>query len=116
MASVEKQRERLIELLKELFQLDQPDLDFGFYRIMHAKADQVSKFLEVDLLSIIRDAFGEADESRVAETRAAYDAAVQQAKDFGAPDPEATEPVKKAKATFDAAKDIELLPGNRTVT
>lgn len=105
MASVEKQRERLIELLKELFQLDQPDLDFGFYRIMHAKADQVSKFLEVDLLSIIRDAFGEADESRIAESKAAYEAAAQQAKDFGAPDPEATEPVKQAKAAYDAAKD-----------
>ena len=36
MPNVEKQRERLISLLKELFQLDQPDLDFGFYRIMHA--------------------------------------------------------------------------------
>ena len=30
--------ERLKTLLKELFQLDQPDLDFGLYRIMHAKS------------------------------------------------------------------------------
>jgi hypothetical protein len=29
--------EKLKTLLKELFQLDQPDLDFGFYRVMHAK-------------------------------------------------------------------------------
>jgi adenine-specific DNA-methyltransferase len=105
MASVEKQRERLIQLLKELFQLDQPDLDFGFYRIMHAKADQVSKFLEEDLLSTIREAFGEADESRIAETKAAYEAAIQQAKEFGAPNPEDTEPVKKAKAAYDVAKN-----------
>ena len=105
MASVEKHRERLIQLLKELFQLDQPDLDFGFYRIMHAKADQVSKFLEEDLLSTIREAFGEADESRIAEIKAAYEAAIQQAKEFGAPNPEDTEPVKKAKAAYDAAKD-----------
>ncbi len=105
MTKADKQRNRLIQLLKELFQLDQPDLDFGFYRIMHAKAGQVSEFLEKDLLKIIQDAFGEADQGRVAEARAAYEAAVQQAKDFGAPDPEATEPVKKAKATFEAAKD-----------
>ena len=26
---------KLVTLLRELFQLDQPDLDFGFYRIMH---------------------------------------------------------------------------------
>ena len=30
--------DRLVALLKELFQLDKPDLDFGFYRVMHAKA------------------------------------------------------------------------------
>lgn len=29
--------EKLKTLLKELFQLDQPDLDFGFYRVMHAE-------------------------------------------------------------------------------
>ena len=105
MPNVEKQRERLISLLKELFQLDQPDLDFGFYRIMHAKAGQVTKFLEEDLLGIIREAFGEADEARVAEARAAYEAARKQAVEYGAPDPDATEPVKKAKAVWDAAKD-----------
>jgi adenine-specific DNA-methyltransferase len=105
MPNVEKQRERLISLLKELFQLDQPDLDFGFYRIMHAKAGQVTKFLENDLLSIIRDAFGEADGARVEQAKAAYEAARQQAIEYGAPDPDATEPVKKAKAAWDAAKD-----------
>ncbi|MBX3507717.1 MAG: site-specific DNA-methyltransferase [Parvibaculum sp.] len=106
MPNVEKQRERLISLLKELFQLDQPDLDFGFYRIMHAKAGQVTKFLEKDLLSIIRDAFGEADGARVEQAKAAYEAARQQAIEYGAPDPDATEPVKKAKAAWDAAKEI----------
>lgn len=105
MSNVEKQRERLISLLKELFQLDQPDLDFGFYRIMHAKAAQVTKFLEEDLLGIIREAFGEANEARVAEVRAAYEAARKQAIDYGAPDPDATEPVKKAKNAWDAVKN-----------
>lgn len=33
---------KLVTLLSELFQLDQPDLDFGIYRIMHAKADEVT--------------------------------------------------------------------------
>lgn len=105
MATIEKQRERLITLLGDLFQLNQPDLDFGFYRIMHAKADRVSSFLQNDLLKIIRDAFGEADGKRVEEARLAYEAAVKQAKEFGAPNPEETEPVKKAKAAYDAIKD-----------
>ena len=105
MDNVRKQREKLISLLEELFQLDQPDLDFGFYRIMHAKAGQVTKFLEEDLLGIIRDAFGEADVERIEQARAAYEAARQQAIEYGAPDPNVTEPVKKAKAAWDAAKD-----------
>lgn len=105
MANTEKQRERLIALLSELFQLNQPDLDFGFYRIMHAKADRVSSFLQNDLLKIIKEAFGESDTKRVEEARLAYEAAIKQAKDFGAPNPENTEPAKKAKASYDAIKD-----------
>lgn len=105
MANIEKQRERLIGLLKELFQLDQPDLDFGFYRIMHAKAGQVTKFLEDDLLGIIREAFGETDASRASEAKAAYEVARKQAEEFGAPDPDAAPKVKEAKAAWDEAKE-----------
>lgn len=57
-------RSRLVGKLKELFQLDQPDLDFGFYRIMHAKAQQVTEFLEKDLLKVIADTFGSQAENQ----------------------------------------------------
>src|SRR5436190_24403226 len=50
--------EKLKTLLKELFQLDQPDLDFGLYRIMHAKSAEVSQFLDKDLLPQVKAAFG----------------------------------------------------------
>lgn len=49
--------EKLKTLLKELFQLDQPDLDFGLYRIMHAKSAEVSQFLDEDLLPQVKAAF-----------------------------------------------------------
>lgn len=49
--------EKLKILLKELFQLDQPDLDFGFYRIMHAKSAEVTQFLDKDLLPQVKEAF-----------------------------------------------------------
>ena len=58
MPSTEQLRTKLLNKLKELFQLNQPDLDFGFYRIMHAKADQVTTFIESDLLQVIQKAFG----------------------------------------------------------
>ena len=105
MPSAEQLRSRLLKKLSELFQLDQPDLDFGFYRIMHAKAQEVQDFIGTDLLKIVADAFGDVDETRKAELQAAYEKAIQTAKDFGAPNPEETEPVKKAKAALDAVKD-----------
>ncbi|MEX2527035.1 MAG: DNA methyltransferase [Gemmatimonadota bacterium] len=50
--------DKLKALLKELFQLDKPELDFGLYRIMHAKADEVTQFLDQDLLPQVQAAFG----------------------------------------------------------
>lgn len=49
--------EKLVNLLRELFQLDQPDLDFGIYRILHARGAEVTQFLEKDLLPQVRAAF-----------------------------------------------------------
>ena len=51
--------EKLKTLLRELFQLDQPDLDFGLYRIMHAKNKEVSQFLDNDLLPQVEKAFNQ---------------------------------------------------------
>jgi adenine-specific DNA-methyltransferase len=50
--------EKLKTLLMELFQLDQPDLDFGLYCIMHAKSAEVTQFLDKDLLPQVKEAFG----------------------------------------------------------
>ena len=52
MPTTEKLRNKLMSKLTELFQLDQPDLDFGFHRIMQAKAEQVKSFIDKDLLQI----------------------------------------------------------------
>jgi adenine-specific DNA-methyltransferase len=105
MPTVVQLREKLMNKLKELFQLDQPDLDFGFYRIMHVKSLQVTEFIEKDLLKIVEDAFGAVDEKCKAAAKAEYEAAIETAKQFGAPDPENTQAVKEAKAKFEALKD-----------
>jgi len=111
MPTVQQQREKLISLLRELFQLDQPDLDFGFYKIMHAKAKDVTAFLENDLLKIVEEKFGQSNAAKVAQLQKAYEDAVAQAKSFGATDPEQTDPVKRAKAALEAAKDTSRAEG-----
>ncbi|MDD2229493.1 MAG: DNA methyltransferase [Candidatus Cloacimonetes bacterium] len=105
MPTTDQLRSKLINKLKELFQLNQPDLDFGFYRIMHAKSEQVSSFIENDLLQVIQDTFGQVDETKKDKLKQELDNAIQTAIDFGAPDPEVTPKVMEARAKYDAIKD-----------
>jgi adenine-specific DNA-methyltransferase len=105
MPTVQQLRTRLLKKLSELFQLNQPDLDFGFYRIMHAKAQEVQEFLDKDLLTIVQDAFGQVDKARRAEVKAKIDREVAAAKEYGVPDPENSPKVKEAKAAYGAVKD-----------
>ena len=100
-----KQLSRLTGLLQELFQLNQPELEFGLYKIMHARSQQIQKYLEQDLLSEVTTAFGTENADRLAQAQQQLDQAITQATKFGAPDPEATPGVQEARAAFNAAKD-----------
>ena len=69
--------EKLKALLKELFQLDQPELDFGIYRILHARSAEVTQFLDKDLLPQVEQAFAQyrtADKVKDLRARLASDA------------------------------------------
>lgn len=48
---------KLKKILREMFQLDQADLDFGIYRIMNQKRDEIEQFLDRDLLPQVKTAF-----------------------------------------------------------
>lgn len=57
--------DRLRDLLREMFQLDRGDLDFGLYRIMNMKAKEITAFLEDDLLPQVKTKINlTADEER----------------------------------------------------
>ncbi len=55
MADINQPFEQLKTKLAEIFQLDRGDLDFGIYRIMNAKATQITQFLEHDLLPQVQN-------------------------------------------------------------
>ncbi len=105
MPTPQQLRDRLLKKLKELFQLDQPDLDFGFFKIMHAKSVQVQEFIEKDLLKIVADAFGQADTVRVDNLRQQYEKEIDTAKEYGSADPENSPKVREAKARWEEAKN-----------
>jgi adenine-specific DNA-methyltransferase len=69
---------KLKRLLEELFQLDQADLDFGIYRIMNQKRDEVVRFLDHDLLPQVKEAFGEYQSADTAEIRKDLDKLIAQ--------------------------------------
>ncbi|MBD8036640.1 site-specific DNA-methyltransferase [Solibacillus sp. A46] len=52
-----KQLEKFISLLEEMFQFDQADLDFGIYRIMNQKREEIQSFLKNDLMPQVNQAF-----------------------------------------------------------
>ena len=76
--------EKLKNLLKELFQLDQPDLDFGLYRIMHARSSEISQFLDTDLLPQVQASFAAYQPADKAAIQAELEKAVAQAQALGA--------------------------------
>ncbi len=101
--------EKLKTLLKELFQLDQPDLDFGLYRVMHAKSTEVSQFLDKDLLPQVKAAFGQyktADKSELEKELSKMVAGVEAA----GMNPDDSDRVKELRAKLESdAVDIGAL-------
>lgn len=51
---------KLIATLEEIFQLDQADLDFGIYRIMNQKRDEINDFLKNKLLLQVNETLSKA--------------------------------------------------------
>ncbi len=104
--------DRLKDLLREMFQLDRGDLDFGIYRIMNMKAGEIEAFLERDLLPQVKTALaGVADEQRAA-LQAELDKAVANARSLEV-DPETAPPIinlrkQVAEATADADAEADV--------
>ena len=100
MPSSDKQQ-KLINLLRELFQLNQPDLDFGLYRIMHAKSREIEKFLNEDLLATIQQRLGGNKAEKVEKARAAYESKRQSLIADNHPNPDAADSLKLLKAEYE---------------
>ncbi len=101
--------DKLKNLLKELFQLDQPDLDFGLYRVMHAKSAEVTQFLDQDLLPQVKAAFGEyktADKAEIEKELARVIAGIEAADMDPAQSPKVTDLRARLK---DEAVDVGAL-------
>ncbi|MBY5959580.1 site-specific DNA-methyltransferase [Membranicola marinus] len=59
MTENQQARQKLQDELRKLFQFDVSDLDFGIYRILNRKKDQIEQFIEKDLLDAIKEGLKE---------------------------------------------------------
>jgi adenine-specific DNA-methyltransferase len=101
-------RTKLKNLLRELFQLDSADLDFGIYRIMNSKRSEIERFLDNDLLPQIKEAFLQYKSSDSVQVKTDLDKLVQQLKDAGV-DPELSPKVKELREKLSTAVDLSAL-------
>jgi len=102
--------EKLKTLLMELFQLNEPELDFGIYRILHAKSGEVTKFLGTELLPQVRTAFAQYQPADKAALKKQLDDSIAQAKTLGA-DPEQLPKVRELRAKLADGIDLDALEG-----
>jgi len=63
------------ELLREIFQFESSDLDFGIYRILNYKQKEVEKFINQKLPQIIEDAFQKHKRNLSEDTHEEYERA-----------------------------------------
>ena len=88
--------------LRELFELDKSDLDFGIYRIIAAKNKEVNEFLDRQLKDVVRQTLAAHGAGASDQVQAELDKAIQQAQALGA-DPDALPKVQELKTKLAAA-------------
>ena len=65
------------ELLREIFQFETSDLDFGIYRILNYKRKQIEKFINVDLINKVESAFEKHKSERLRDINQRFEEAKQ---------------------------------------
>ena len=95
--------DRLKAILREMFQLDRGDLDFGLYRIMNLKAAEIGAFLDNDLLPQVKTALAGNTADRLAELEKELTYSLERARGLGV-DPETTPMVCDLRERLYAAK------------
>jgi len=53
------------DLLKRLFQFETSDLDFGIYRILNYKREQIERFIQEELKTKVESAFAKHKDERL---------------------------------------------------
>ncbi len=96
------------EVLREIFQMDQADLDFGIYRIMNQKRDEIEKFLDQDLLPQVKKLFEQYRAEDITSVKEELDRAIEGARALGV-DPNSVQKVRELQERYSAQVDTSAM-------
>lgn len=99
---------KLIKTLQTIFEMDKADLDFGIYRIMNQKREEINRFLEHDLLPQVKEAFADYAKGGKSEVQAELDQLINTLTEAGM-DPEQSPKVKELREKAKASVDMVAL-------
>ena len=85
-ATANSNLEKFQDLLRELFQFDSADLDFGIYRIMNHKRDVINRFIDEKLPATVADQLDSGPLAEQARAQSALEDAAQRVRDNLGPD------------------------------
>jgi adenine-specific DNA-methyltransferase len=96
---------RLKRLLAELFTFDQADLDFGIYRVMNLRREEIRRFLDEDLLPQVRETLGVVAAGERDAIEAELSALEKKLRDDGI-DPQSSRRFRELQARYEAQPDM----------
>lgn len=100
--------DKLKKVLKEVFQLDQADLDFGIYRIMNQKRNEINDFLENSLLPQVTEILQSNGDGSNNKAKQELEKAIEQANSLGV-DPETLPKVIELRKKLNSTTSIDSL-------
>ncbi|MBV7538945.1 site-specific DNA-methyltransferase [Duganella sp. sic0402] len=94
--------QELVAKLREIFQIDRPELDFGIYRVLNARAGEINEYLENRLPEKVQAALSAGNAANAHQIQGDLDEAIKQAQALGA-NPDDLPKVKDLRARLYAA-------------
>lgn len=93
----------LTQKLREIFQINRADLDFGIYRILNTRSQEIEKYLSQTLPQKVKQALGDNQSEQIAGWQAELEQAKKQALDLGAT-PDSLPKVQELQSKIEQAK------------
>lgn len=75
--------QELVTKLREVFQINRPELDFGIYRILNARAGEINEYLENRLFAKVQAALSAGSAANVTQLQGELEEAIKQVQGLG---------------------------------